>query len=89
MSCGHAGVPGIPGIPGQPGREGLRGPRGEDGRKGEPGMKGESSAKEICGGVEQSNWKQCAWRKHYETDKGFIRVRHLKFYFINNCTKAN
>ena len=75
-------MPGIPGIPGQHGRDGLPGLRGNDGAKGEPGVKwepGELKGNHSCDGQAQSlahaNWKQCAWRKHYETDKGFIRVR--------------
>ena len=76
-------MPGIPGIPGQPGRDGLPGLRGNDGIngqsgvKGEPGMKGQPAGQQNYSydGVSQSNWKQCAWRKNYETDIGFIRVR--------------
>ena len=53
------------------------------------GMKGESGVKENCDSMGQSNWKQCAWRKHYDTDKGFIRVRMTVEILYIYCEKCN
>ena len=72
-------------IPGRNGRNGLPGRDGRDGAKGGKGVAGPPGPRGIKGqagkvAAEETNWKQCAWKKANGRDVGLIQVSGRQFF---------
>ncbi|XP_046861245.1 collagen triple helix repeat-containing protein 1-like [Xenia sp. Carnegie-2017] len=84
---GYNGVPGAKGASGsdgKPGKIGPSGPKGDKGiqggmgRTGVKGEKGEAGVQGPVGVNNESNWKQCSWKKSDDRDNGIIKICSFK-----------